>query len=576
MVLLNCGCDQKREEAPATGAYGALTNEPSKLMAHAQPDPLAGQPWRTGELAVVQTELSPATLYHSTAKTLSFFAHLTETGIGGPTFIAMSTEFGPKIYQREHKIDPALMRESWFVVWFAGATNWTNWDSPWFLTLQHRPAKISFDTNGLHFTFTNEAGYAALMPMYGCYKPAQLATQPLPFYQIKDKKKRVLTWEWYKALPADPLARARYWASALREFPLTCDESFSVDRAHDSVTFRQTFHWLSWEDDWKTKHLKLAPVSPVLALAYREGVPMTFSKNPFDMEIFTSFGPFYGVEGVDSYDVTLPVLRYVNETAGVGTAGWSNAPCFDSWRQAHVQGTWDSARSMLHEKFLANPPPDWAAFAGVNVPPLAQAANALGAARLAYRLGDADTFAAACARFTRAVVQLSAQQRGVNYFRERQPWHSMEPIAASATLASVSRDGWQLASAPSAAPLENVPDLARLWRNAQPAPREATTPSSAAKVERLIPGASPTPFLSDAEAAGPPHGLVYNIETESQPLEAKEAKAASPIWPRLIWSDWKTPTAAPWNFGQVMPSTNAPATIPSLLQNGTTRVNIWR
>jgi hypothetical protein len=130
------------------------------------------------------------------------------------------------------------MRESWFVVWFAGATNWTNWDSPWFLTLQHRPAKIRFDTEGLHFTFAREAGYAALMPMYGYYKPLQLGQEASAFAQLKEKKKRVLTWEWFKALPADPLARARYWASALREFPLYCEDSFSVDRAHDSVTIR--------------------------------------------------------------------------------------------------------------------------------------------------------------------------------------------------------------------------------------------------------------------------------------------------------------------------------------------------
>ena len=171
---------------------------------------------------MLQTELSPATLYHSPSKTLSFFTHLPETGLGGPTFAAISTQQGPKIFKPGERIEPNRMRESWFVVWFAGATNWTNWDSPWFLTLQHRPSKIRFDGDGLHFTFTNEAGYAALMPMYGESKPAQLDKQPLPFYESIEKKKRVLTWEWFRALPADPLARARYWESALREFPIAC------------------------------------------------------------------------------------------------------------------------------------------------------------------------------------------------------------------------------------------------------------------------------------------------------------------------------------------------------------------
>ena len=36
--------------------------------------------------------------------------------------------------------------------------------------------------------------------------------------------------------------------------------------AQDSVTIRQKFRWRSIDDDWKTRHLKLAPISPVLAL----------------------------------------------------------------------------------------------------------------------------------------------------------------------------------------------------------------------------------------------------------------------------------------------------------------------
>lgn len=310
--LVSCG--QRRPETPDTGTYGPQPSLPATNFARALPDLSPARPWTNGGLSIVQTELSPATLLHSTSKTLSFFANMMETGLGGPAFASIETQQGPKIFKPGDTIDSGRMRESWFVVWWSGATNWTNWDSPWFLTLQHRPAKIQFDTNGLHFTFPNEAGYAALMPLYGYYKPLPLALQSHPFYSLKEKKKRVLTWEWFKALPADPLARARYWASALREFPVYCEDTFSVDRAHDSVTIRQSFRWISWDDDWKTDHLKLAPVSPVLAHAVREGFPAEFSKQPSDMEIFTPQGPYYGVEGVNSYDVTISLLRYVNET----------------------------------------------------------------------------------------------------------------------------------------------------------------------------------------------------------------------------------------------------------------------
>lgn len=312
-VLVLTGCND-RPVAPATGSYGPPTGRESAAVARARPDSSSESSWTNGALSVLQTELSPATLWHSTSSNLSFFANMPQTGIGGPSYVCMSTELGPKIFQHGAKIDPQKMRESWFVVWFAGAANWTNWDSPWFLTLQHRPQQITFDTNGLHFAFSREAGYAALMPMYGYYKPLAAEQGNHPFTKLKEKKKRILTWEWNKALPADPLSRARYWASALREFPASCEDSFSVDRAHDSVVLRQKFHFVSWDDDWKTKHLKLAPISPALALAYLDGFPAEFTKKPFDMQTFTAYGPYFGVEDVEQYDVALPLLRYVNET----------------------------------------------------------------------------------------------------------------------------------------------------------------------------------------------------------------------------------------------------------------------
>src|SRR5687767_12048583 len=165
--LFLAGCREKHFETPTAGTYGAATNVPSLNLSRQSPNELARQPWTNGELAVIQTELSPALLLHCRSTTLSLFAQMRESGLGGPTFAAISTQQGPKIFKPGERIEPARMRESWFVVWFAGANGWTNWDSPWFVTLQHRPTKIHFDTNGLHFTFPDAAGYTALMPLYG-------------------------------------------------------------------------------------------------------------------------------------------------------------------------------------------------------------------------------------------------------------------------------------------------------------------------------------------------------------------------------------------------------------------------
>jgi hypothetical protein len=666
------------------------------------------------------TELSPATLFHSSSKTLSFFANMMETGIGGPAFAAISTQQGPKIFKPGDEIAPSRLRESWFVVWWSGATNWTNWDSPWFLTLQHKPTRIRFDTNGLHFTFAAEAGYAALMPMYGYYKPLPLALGNHPFYTLKEKKKRVLTWEWFKALPADPLARARYWASALREFPVYCEDSFSVDRAHDNVTFRQSFRWLSWNDDWETEHLKLAPVSPVLAHAWREGFPAEFSKQPFDMEIFTAQGPYYGVQGVDSYQVTLPVLRYINETESIesnltnrhpsviaaldklrqtarenfpspgkadagaiatrlakalphlddttrsnavlslrkfirddlltkSSSSQDNSSLESIWAYAHFTGDWELIRerwSLIKQRFPAPIRTRWAGFGPDETHVLSDlAAPRLALARLAWKAGDIDTYNYACQMFARELVQEWLRVRGVKYFRDNQPWHSMEAMDGQVFLGALRDEtaGWQIDGPvypryngerhfqlrwsgfnnadlgrffrdylrpevkgeldslqknwPQDGRWHNEPhsivqlrsillnegpdELARAAMPEQFTGRPAGVMASCLAVlrtshpiryERLIPGGAPSPFVAgiEREVSGPNPYLVQRIMTERR--EPTSEKAATPIWPRLSWREWKTPTAGDWNFGQVADSTNAPATATSTALNWNTRV----
>ena len=562
-AVLFSGC-QPQPEAPTTGQYGALTNAPRALAAAAI-EQSTSQPWTNGALAVVESALSPATLFHANAGALSFFVPDVATGLGAPSHVCISTEQGPKIFKPGEKIDPARMRESWFVVWWAGASGWTNWDAPHFLTLQRRPSSIEFTTNGLQLQFTNTAGYAALLPLYGYDKSMPEAMRLHPFVQAREKKKRVLTWEWHLALPADPLSRARFWASALREFPIACDESYSVDRAHDAVTLRSSFRWLSWTDDWNTKHVKLAPLSPVLALAYQEKFPAEFSPKPFDMEIATPFGPFYGVQDADAYDVTLPVLRYVHEMAEVTGSNTVRALSYDVWQQAHTSGDWEKARAhwpTLRAEFLNSASSSWAAFAREGRLPLAQAMDALGTARLAYRLGDADTYALACARFARALTQLTAQQRGAKYFREHQPWHSMEPLADSMTLSHLTTDGWQFARTNLNSSLEANPDLARLLRAAQPMAKVPAAAAPPLKLERLIPGHPATEFLAWSENISESRGLAARMN-------------ASPSGPSLYWPDWKTPTGAAWNFGHATVAPQPARAAQEIRLNANTRVVVY-
>jgi hypothetical protein len=314
-ALAGCSRQEDRRSPQAGGPalYGELPAQPATLVPRARPFDPANDAWKRAPFAVVQTELSPATLFHCESDRLSFFTRLGDYGLGAPAYAAFGAQGGPRVAKNGEHLDAARMNECWVLVWFAGAAGWTNWDSPWAVFLQRKPTVMTLDGAGLHFEFTGPAGDVALLPLYGYFKPPPqdrdyLAEHGLPGKAIK-------TWQWPQVLTRDVLMRVRYWAGALREFPLYCEESFRVDRARDALTIRQRFVRHAIDDDWGTRPLKLAPVSPTLALAAKDkAFPVTFSQRVMDLDLFTPYGPYLAIEGVDEFDATLRLLHYVNET----------------------------------------------------------------------------------------------------------------------------------------------------------------------------------------------------------------------------------------------------------------------
>ena len=480
--------------------------------------------WMRAPFACVQTELSPATLYHTTTKHLGFFTHLGDHGLGAPAYAAFNTPTGPKTHKNGEPMDAKWMEENWVLVWFAGASGWTNWDSPWVVYLQHKPSAIALDPTGLHFQFNEAAGDIVLFPLYGYDKsrPAKrdfLAAHGLPSNKIQ-------TWEWVRAIPRDPLMRVKYWACATREFPIYCEDSFSVNRAKDTVTMRQRFQWHSIDDDWKTRHIKLAPVSPSLGLASMDKpFPVEFSKPVRDFALATPYGPYLAAENVDSLDATFKVLQYINETeaydppqatnhstvpaalarlrqtanekfldgpieAGIPILWYAKAlPYLEAtnrtnalvglrnyfhedlfvtngirmqpfpnragfletlWSYAHFSGDWDLVKehwSQIKQQFNAPAAMRWVGFGRDFVTELGdQAAPCLALARMAYKVGDLDTYNYACYLFARELTHHFIKERGASYFRQHQPWHSMEFMDEEVYLTSLAGDvaGWQI------------------------------------------------------------------------------------------------------------------------------------
>ena len=512
MLLAGCrresasGGDPTASNPAAPATYGLPKNSPTQRVDQIRTGVSTNAPVPDSAFQVLQTDLSPATLVHSTSRQLSLFSDLPRRGLAAPTHVAWATPIGPRTFKRGEKLEGTNMVECWVLVWWTGAAGWTNWDSPWVVYLQHRPSGMKLDDDGLHFDFPRQAGDVVMMPLYGYNKPPQEGHDYAAEHKLAGRKVKVKTWEWPKVLTRDPLTRIRYWACATREFPIHCEERFSVDRAKDSVTIHSRISRRSIVDDWRTRRIKLAPISPALAHALTVGgFPVRISERWFDLDLPTPHGPCLAIEGADEYDATFSVLQYVNETEApavldanapasikaaleklhglaqnilgtptnfheaVANAGlWARAlPYLDApvrsntlpilrrffrdevlatnrvmnsaeggrlleplWAYAHFTGDWELIRErwpLIRQLFKGQGNMRWAGFGSDGVVELAgQAAPSIAFARLAYQAGDMDSYHLGCQMLARELVVLFLKQRGADYFRQQQPWHSME------------------------------------------------------------------------------------------------------------------------------------------------------
>jgi len=65
---------------------------------------------------------------------------------------------------------------------------------------------------------------------------------------------------------------------------------------------------------------------------------------------------------------------------------------------------------------------------------------------MAYSVGDLENFNLASCMFVRALVHLQVKQRGASYYREHQPWHSLERLGEEVYLTRLGGEipGWQI------------------------------------------------------------------------------------------------------------------------------------
>ena len=282
----------------------------------AQPlgDPLAGrEQWESKDFCVYETALCPAALLRAKSDRVVFFEGLREYGAEPPSFFVTKTAGGVRAVSRGEAIAGGEMAAPWIVASFAGCKGFEQFDAPWYITLQRRPRRVALSDEGLEITFAAEdTGYIAEMPLFGYYKPPQPGADLAREHGLPSRN--IYPWTWRKSFPRELVQHCDWWARVLRAFPVAMQESFSVNPAQDTITFRQDYRWLLWRDDWGTPSTKFAVLPPTLGLAWRTpGFPMEISAPIYDPDYPTAFGPFVGALGVDRLEINMRVLQYLNE-----------------------------------------------------------------------------------------------------------------------------------------------------------------------------------------------------------------------------------------------------------------------
>ena len=289
---------------------------------------------------------------------------------------------------------------------------------------------------------------------------------------------------------------------------------------------------------------------------------MEFSKPVKDVEMFTPYGPYMGVEGVDAFDAEFHVLQYVNEMeaydlpktnvhpavqmaldklratanakfpnpdsyeydhGGLGNFCWAimgdqwyakGIPYYDRemqriaasclkkyfhddvlvkerfkereypkgsgktylilegpgigswgvlgdagkfstnlletlWAYANYTNDWELIKDrwdIVKKLFCTPAETSWVSFGRGAIAEMGdEAAPCLAYARMAYKVGDMDTYGYACYMFARELVHHWVKQHA-EYFRLNQPWHSMEFMPEEVYLTNLWGDtaGWQI------------------------------------------------------------------------------------------------------------------------------------
>lgn len=219
------------------------------------------------------SQLSPAFSIRSNAPVIRFFENA--WSLGGASKIygekaGKFTDLGKKVTKFE---------KNYLVFSFRKSANWDEFDIPYLMVFEKRPAAVEVQKNGVTISFDSgkTGSLIQLMPLYG------------------------VTLQSPEKFAGDIQQRSRFWSRALLAMPEKVVRTAQVDYAKDSLIVRDEFVRQIIKDEWNTQPLKFAPVPPSVMLAAASGLDISISQPVKDLDYAAMNGPFCAVENSDSY-----------------------------------------------------------------------------------------------------------------------------------------------------------------------------------------------------------------------------------------------------------------------------------
>lgn len=374
---------------------------------------------------VYLTRLSPAVILEFSGARMQLFVKAPPKYFAANTPAGMRVETGVLVLGDERLMtddgieifSAADLDAGWMLVWqganskarsHAGVPGRLMYtvDSPVLIVFGAAPESVAVSDQGLTIAFDPFAGESeinriAAMPLYVGQQVRAIPDErpsggsggpeyPVYIPRLSDVP---ATESWARQIPEAVVSRCNWWAARLRETPIAVEETFAYDRAADVLKVNGKAHFLALGGD-SEDGVRFTPLPPMLALAREQGfAPLSVSGDPIDSGAVTSWGPYLGFEGTDTYTYSVTGMgRYafeVREIPGTGKEPADVRAAFDrelaktleagimapwypvtssgatGWNvRTHVKesfrGTWDNPAENLYflGQFLAAAPPD--------------------------------------------------------------------------------------------------------------------------------------------------------------------------------------------------------------------------